>query len=362
MVDDNTEEFIPPGTGGTVDGSGNINTGTNMEEDDTTDFDLSYEIAKSLRGSEFAEGYRNVGLEGVLGISDDYQEAQARASLGTQADIAEQQQSVADRLRDLYLTSNIGAIDRFGEPMRDAVSSLRPEATAAIDATRGIFEQQRERAMGSLSARDLAEARNEAFTRSQATGRYEDPVGQLETLMQMGNVRARNEQLALNTGTQLANQEAARQGDLTSLITGQSPFTAGIQQVDVPFGGADLFNIGAQNYQNVAQQQQYNQATGIANQNMAAIPQASRPSTMQQIGNFANTVNQGLSAYQLLFGPGDGSGGVLTQAASTVGSIFNPSSSSNYLNPNSFNTNPLGIPQENVDYRDLYNPLNPFGP
>ena len=357
--DDGLEDdsgFIPDNTVGTVDGSGNINTGTNMEEDDTTDFDLSYEIAKSIGGTDFAEGYRNVGLQGVLGITDDYQEAQARASLGTQADIAEQQQSVADRLRDLYLTSNIGAIDRFGQPIRDAVSSLRPEATAAIDATRDIFEQQRDRALGRLSARDLAEARNEAFIRSQATGRFEDPVGQLETLTQLGNVRARNEQLAINTGSTLANQEAARQGDLTSLIIGQSPFTAGIQQVDVPFGGADLFNIGAQNYQNVAQQEQYNQAMGIANQNMAAIPQASRPSGVQRVANFANDLSTGLAAYQALFGPGDGSGGFLGGLGRTVGSIFNPSPS--YTNPNSFNTDSF-VPQQQ-DYRSLYDPLDPF--
>jgi len=348
-------EFIPDNTVGTVDGSGNINTGTNMEEDDTEEFDLSYEIAKSIGGTEFAEGYRNVGLQGVLGITDDYQEAQARASLGTQADIAEQQQSVADRLRDLYLTSNIGAIDRFGQPIRDAVSSLRPEATAAIDATRDIFEQQRDRALGRLSARDLAEARNEAFIRSQATGRFEDPVGQLETLAQLGNVRARNEQLAINTGSTLANQEAARQGDLTSLIIGQSPFTAGIQQVDVPFGGADLFNIGAQNYQNVAQQEQYNQAMGIANQNMAAIPQASQPSGVQKFANFANDLSTGLAAYQALFGPGDGSGGFIGGLGRTIGSVFNPTSSGS-VNRNSFNTNAF-VPQQQ-DYSELYNPLN----
>jgi hypothetical protein len=297
-------------------------------------------------------------LQGVLGITDDYQEAQARASLGTQADIAEQQQSVADRLRDLYLTSNIGAIDRFGQPMRDAVSSLRPEATAAIDATRNIFEQQKDRALGRLSARDLAEARNEAFVRSQATGRFEDPVGQLETLTQLGNVRARNEQLAINTGSTLANQEAARQGDLTSLIIGQSPFTAGIQQIDVPFGGADLFNIGAQNYQNVAQQEQYNQAMGIANQNMAAIPQASRPSGVQRAANFANDLSTGLAAYQFLFGPGDGSGGALGGLGRTIGSIINPPSRSSggYTNPDSFNTD-IFVPQQQ-DYSELYNPLN----
>ena len=354
-----TGEGTPPGTGSPVDGNGNINTGTNMEEDDTEDFDLSYEIAKSIGGTEFAEGYRNVGLQGVLGITDDYQEAQARAALGTQADIAEQQQSVADRLRDLYLTSNIGAIDRFGQPMRDAVSSLRPEATAAIDATRDIFEQQRDRALGRLSARDLAEARNEAFVRSQATGRFEDPVGQLETLTQLANVRARNEQLALDTGARLANQEAARQGDLTSLIIGQSPFTAGIQQVDVPFGGADLFNIGAQNYQNVAQQQQYNQATDIANRNMAAIPQASQPSGVQRVANFANDLSTGLSAYQFLFGPGDGSGGALGQLYNTITNTVNPSSSSGYVNPGSFSTDSF-VPQQNVDYGELYDPLNPF--
>jgi hypothetical protein len=243
--------------------------------------------------------------------------------------------------------------------MRDAVSSLRPEATAAIDATRDIFEQQRERAMGRLSARDLAEARNEAFVRSQATGRFEDPVGQLETLTQLGNVRSRNEQLAINTASTLANQEAARQGDLTSLIIGQSPFTAGIQQVDVPFGGADLFNIGAQNYQNVAQQQQYNQAMGIANQNMASIPQAAEPSGIQKAVNTASDLQTLGQLYNFAFGSGDGSGGFLGGLGRTVGGIFNPtssSSSSGSVNQNSFNTDYF-LPQQQ-DYSELYNPFD----
>ena len=320
----------------TIDAGGNINNNNNnMAEDDnqnTTadaeEFDISYEIAKSLGGSEFAENYRGVGLEGVLGISEDFRRRQAFSSLGTQSALAEEQQGVSDQLRDLNIQSGLDVIGKFGDSAIDAIRSLRPDTSAVQDDVRDLYQESLGRARGELTARDKADARQEAFMLGQATGRTYDPLGSAAFIQEQGNTRRNLEDRALNLGSTLSNFETASTGDVTGFLLNASPFAAGITSVDIPFGGSDLYNIGAQQFSNASTAGFYNEALDRATTNLGAIPNTARPSTVDRIGGFVSDLNTGLNVYDSVFGE--------QGIADRISNLGSSSSSSSYTNPSSF--------------------------
>lgn len=293
-------------TGGTIEGSTGMAEGevTEQTADDTSTgvlpedtFDIGYQTALML-GAENPESYIGGGLPGVLDLVTQYEKEEARAALDVQREIAPEQQSLANQLRDEQRLSDLALMDKYGPAYSEQLRALSPERTRLLGETYDLAMQQFEDLDQPYSARELQQARSEAYAQAATKGRQYDPVAQLAVLNELQDIQGTREAQALGTSAQAFNMASSLDSPLNQFLLGGSQFAP--TTVSPAFGGTGAVNLGLQSYANQQQAAYYDQAYTEAQRNynaMVADPNAN-PSDIQRAANQLAELEQGLRVVQ----------------------------------------------------------------
>ena len=302
-------------TSGTIGGNTGVadeNTGTGNADEGSEDFDVAYEYAVTI-GAPNPDQYRGGGLAGILGIAEEFETLTAEAALRTQSKIATQQQAVDNQLRAIQKGEDLELIGQFGESYRDSLRGLQPERTALMNKMYDQAMKKYDDLGKPFTSRELADARRESYGLAASQGREYDPVLGMYTLNQMSGMRDQKEQAATTAAINAFNTAGNLDSNVLNALMMGSKFTP--TTVTPSFSSASAMNLGLGNFANQQAQIQNQRAQQIAQENFQAAVAAGEPSGIQKAANELQNVYQGISAvsqgYDLLFGDGDGSGGLI---------------------------------------------------
>jgi polyhydroxyalkanoate synthesis regulator phasin len=230
-------------------------------------------------------------------------------------------------------------------------SERENQLDALLGNTISLAQTEFEEAQSPFSARDLSRARREAFNIAASTGREYDPILSLATLAELEGMdsQRRNEynqqanmaftqaglledlenqriNQAMAERTQLFNEFSsssvnafnmaqAASGDVTGLLLGGSPYTAGIQQVYPQFSTAELFDTGVVDEANQVRLEQAQEAAQVTTELLEEAERTNDESGIQKFNRRLNEINDTIASIEAF-------NNTVTKAPKVVGDAF----------------------------------------
>jgi hypothetical protein len=323
IPDDNNEYDDDDDSGGGTTGPtfGGVDTDGILTGNYMAKLDPAYQLAEMLLGEAGARDLFPTGKSRGL-ADEEFQEIVNQFMLGQAEDAFDMQAGLSDRMQALneqqtrtQRASDLRLLGEFGDSYRDQIAELYPDANQALTAQREISARSAERARGDLSPTEQAQLEQQSYLFGANRGREYDPITLAQQISEDTTIRDKRDTLASSQQTQLMNMEKGMYGDLMSIIGTDSPFTAGVGNIQTPFNIAGIMDLGTVDYANQQRREEAQMTINQLERDYATARALNKPSEAKSILVQLNEANSFLDNLNQL-------GSKTQQSMGTVRDIF----------------------------------------